>query len=220
MQERPPKSIRPVVRSPFPGHEREEQAGDECGDVDARPGSRTLLASTFAIGLLPNYARIGIWAPLLLVSLRFAQGFALGGEWGGAVLMSVEHAPAARRGLYGSFVALGLPAGLVLANLMFLTASVAVSPAQFLAWGWRLPFLGSVVLVGIGLFVRSGVTESPVFTEIRERSAQRRQPVLDVLRDHWRTVLLAAGSYLSSSALGYLSTVYFVSYATRELGSP
>lgn len=134
--------------------------------------------------------------------------------------MSVEHAPAARRGLYGSFVALGLPAGLVLANLMFLTASVAVSPAQFLAWGWRLPFLGSVVLVGIGLFVRSGVTESPVFTEIRERSAQRRQPVLDVLRDHWRTVLLAAGSYLSSSALGYLSTVYFVSYATRELGSP
>src|SRR6185369_4201548 len=97
--------------------------------------------STFAIGLLPNYASIGALAPGLLVSLRFLQGFALGGEWGGAVLMSVEHAPQGRRGLFGSFVALGLPAGIILSNLVFLVASTVVSPAQFASWGWRVPFL-------------------------------------------------------------------------------
>ena len=105
------------------------------------------------------------------MTLRFVQGFALGGEWGGAVLMSVEHAPAARRGLYGSFVALGLPAGLVLANLVFLVASAGMTREQFLAWGWRVPFLASAVLVVIGLFVRAGVTESPVFAEVRARNA-------------------------------------------------
>src|SRR5207302_5457621 len=134
------------------------------------------------------------------------QGFALGGEWGGAVLMSVEHAPRGRRGLYGGFVALGLPCGLVLANLVFLLVSVSVTHQQFLAWYWRIPFLASIVLVVIGIFVRVGVSESPVFAEIQQLHAERRTPVLDVLRDEWRTVLLAAGSYLSSSALGYLAT--------------
>ena len=99
--------------------------------------------SSFGIGLLPNYARIGAWAPALLVFLRFLQGFALGGEWDGAVLMSVEHAPQRRRGLFGSFVALGLPAGIILSNLVFLIASTVVSPAQFSTWTWRLPFLAS-----------------------------------------------------------------------------
>jgi MFS family permease len=175
-------------------------------------------ASTFGIGLLPNYAQIGIWAPLALVTLRFLQGFALGGEWAGAVLMSVEHAPTERRGLYGSFVALGIPAGIVLANLVFLITTTGVSREQFLAWGWRLPFLASAVLVIVGLFVRAGVTESPVFADVRARKAERRMPVVDVLRGHWRLVLLCAGSYFSCSATGYISIVYFVSYATRELG--
>jgi metabolite-proton symporter len=195
--------------------------GDRVGRKSMLVWSLMLMGlSTFGIGLLPTYARIGVWAPLLLVALRLLQGFALGGEWGGAVLMSVEHAPAARRGLYGSFVALGLPIGLILANLVFLLASIGISREQFLAWGWRIPFLASGVLVAIGLFVRVGIAESPVFTEIRRQRAERRMPILDVLREHGRSVALAAGSYLSSSALGYVATVYFVSYATRQLGLP
>ena len=173
--------------------------------------------STFGIGVLPNYARIGVWAPLLLVLFSFVQGFALGGEWGGAVLMSVEHAPQSRRGLFGSFVALGLPAGIILSNLVFLAASSVVTPEQFAQWAWRIPFIASVVLVAVGLFVRLNLAESPVFAEVRRAQTARRMPVVDVLRTEGRTVLVAAGSYLSISATGYLVIVYFVSYATRNL---
>jgi MFS family permease len=173
--------------------------------------------STFAIGLLPTYARIGAWAPALLVLLRFLQGFALGGEWGGAVLMSVEHAPQGKRGLFGSFVALGLPAGIILSNLVFLIASTLVSSAQFAAWAWRLPFLASSALVAVGLFMRIRVSESPIFAEVFRARSTRRTPVLDVLRGEARAVVLAAGSYLSISATGYIVIVYFVSYATHNL---
>src|SRR5678815_379057 len=173
--------------------------------------------STFAIGLLSGYARIGTWAPALLVFLRFVQGFALGGEWGGAVLMSVEHAPQGRRGLFGSFVALGLPAGIILSNLVFLMASTVVSPAQFASWAWRVPFLASSVLVAFGFFVRLRVAESPVFEEARRVHKTRSLPIVDVFKSEARAVFLAAGSYLSISATGYLVIVYFVSYATRNL---
>jgi metabolite-proton symporter len=176
--------------------------------------------STFGIGVLPNYERIGVWAPLLLVLFRFVQGFALGGEWGGAVLMSVEHAPQSRRGLYGSFVALGLPAGIILSNLVFLVASGVVTPEQFAGWAWRIPFIASIVLVAVGLFVRLNLAESPVFAEVRRAQAARRMPVADVLRTEGRTILLAAGSYLGISATGYLVIVYFISYATRNLQFP
>jgi len=176
--------------------------------------------STFGIGVLPNYASIGLWAPLLLVSFRFIQGFALGGEWGGAVLMSVEHAPESRRGLFGSFVALGLPAGIILSNLVFLVVSSAVTPDQFARWAWRIPFVASAVLVAVRLFVRLNLAESPVFAEVQRAQSQKRKPVVDVLRTHGRTVFLAAASYLGISATGYLVIVYFVSYATRILGFP
>ncbi len=175
--------------------------------------------ATLAIGLLPTYAQIGVWAPVLLVLLRFVQGFALGGEWGGAVLMSVEHAPEGRRGLFGSVVALGLPAGIILSNLVFLVASTAVASAEFAAWAWRLPFVASAVLVGVGLWVRLGIAESPVFAEGHEAPrGARRMPIVDVLRSDAHTVLLAAGTYLSISSLGYVVLVYFVTYATRQLG--
>jgi MFS family permease len=170
-----------------------------------------------AIGLLPNYAQIGFWAPALLIALRFIQGFALGGEWAGAVLMSVEHAPPGRRGLFGSFVALGLPAGIVLSNLVFLLVSTTVAPDQFSSWGWRLPFLASGMLVAVGLWVRLGVAESPLFAEMHRRQAARRMPVLDVMRNDLPAVLRAAGSYIGIGALCYIVIVYFVSYATREL---
>ena len=195
--------------------------GDRLGRKSALVWCLMLMGlSTFAIGLLPNYARSGVWAPVLLVACRFIQGFALGGEWGGAVLMSVEHAPQGRRGLFGSFVALGLPAGIILSNLVFLIASSVVTPEQFAAWAWRIPFLASGVLVAVGLFVRLGLAESPVFAEVLRARTARRLPVLDVLRSDARTVLLAAGSYLAISALGYIVIVYFVSYATRELHFP
>jgi metabolite-proton symporter len=176
--------------------------------------------ATLGIGLLPTYAQIGAWAPLLLTVLRFVQGFALGGEWSGAVLMSVEHAPSGRRGLFGSVVAMGLPAGIVLSNLVFLIASATLTPDQFAAWGWRVPFIASVVLVAVGMFVRLSVAESPVFAEMVKSGRARRMPIADVLRTDTRTVLLAAGSYAGISALGYILLVYFVSYATRRLGLP
>src|SRR5688572_22477385 len=195
--------------------------GDRLGRKSMLVWSLMLMGlSTFAIGLLPNYAQIGVWAPVLLITFRFVQGFALGGEWSGAVLMSVEHAPPQRRGFFGSFVALGLPAGIILSNLVFLLATLAFSPDQFAAWAWRIPFLASAALVVVGIFVRLRVGESPVFAQALAAHAARRRPVVDVLAGHWRTVLLAAGSYLSISTLGYIAIVYFVSYATRELGVP
>ena len=195
--------------------------GDRLGRKSMLVWSLLLMGlSTLGIGLLPNYAVLGAWAPALLVAFRFVQGFALGGEWGGAVLMSVEHAPSTRRGLFGSFVALGLPAGIILSNLVFLIASIAVTPAAFAAWAWRVPFVASALLVIIGLWVRMGLDESPVFAEVLRTRTASRMPIVDVLRQHATTVLLAAGSYLGISTLGYIVIVYFVTYATRRLSLP
>jgi len=174
--------------------------------------------ATMGIGLLPTYATIGAWAPVLLVTLRFVQGFALGGEWSGAVLMSVEHAPEGRRGVFGSIVAFGLPAGIILSNLVFLVASTAVPAAEFTAWAWRIPFVASGLLVAVGLWVRLGIAESPVFAQAVATHGARRMPVVDVLRSSGGTVLLAAGTYLAISSLGYIVLVYFITYATRQLG--
>jgi MFS family permease len=174
--------------------------------------------ATLGIGLLPTYATIGAWAPVLLVTLRFVQGFALGGEWSGAVLMSVEHAPEGRRGVFGSIVAFGLPLGILLSNLVFLVASTAVPAAEFTAWAWRIPFIASGALVAVGLWVRLGIAESPVFARAVAAHGARRMPVVDVLRSSGGTVLLAAGTYLAISSLGYIVLVYFITYATRQLG--
>jgi MFS family permease len=154
--------------------------------------------ATLGIGLLPTYAQIGAWAPALLTALRFVQGF--------------------RRGLFGSVVALGLPAGIVLSNLVFIIVTTLLTPEQFAAWGWRIPFIASVVLVAVGLFVRLSIAESPIFADVLRTGTARRMPVLDVLRTDARTVLLAAGSYVGISGLGYILLVYFVTYATRRLG--
>ena len=192
--------------------------GDRLGRKSMLVWSLLLMGcSTLGIGLLPDYSQIGVWAPALLIALRLVQGFALGGEWGGAVLMSVEHAPDGRRGFYGSVVALGLPIGIVLSNAVFLISSVLVDPAAFLAWGWRVPFLASAILIAVGLFIRLGLGESPVFADVRRGGQTRRAPVIDVLRSSATTVLLAAGSYTGISALGYIGLVYYVSYATRVL---
>jgi MHS family shikimate/dehydroshikimate transporter-like MFS transporter len=146
--------------------------------------------ATAAIGLLPTFETIGIWAPIILVVLRILQGFAVGGEWGGAVLMTVEHAPDHRRGFYSSWVQMGVPAGIVLANGIYLLFETSLSEEAFLAWGWRVPFLLSIVLVAVGLYVRLRIEESPAFSEIQESHAETQRPVMDVIRNQPTNVLV------------------------------
>ena len=141
--------------------------------------------ATFGIGLLPTYAQIGPWAPVGLVVLRLAQGFGVGGEWGGAVLMAVEHAPADKRGFYGSWPQIGVPAGLLLSTAVF--AQFARLPEdQFLSWGWRVPFLVSILLVGVGLVIRLKILETPAFARIKADGTEARRPIVEVLRNHRR----------------------------------
>jgi metabolite-proton symporter len=175
--------------------------------------------ATFLIGLLPTYAQIGVWAPILLVALRFIQGLGIGGEWGGAVLIAVEHAPSHRRGFYGSFPQMGVPAGIILSNLVFLSLSKLLTREQFDSWGWRVPFLLSSALVAIGLYVRFQLEESPLFKEVTQAQRHPRiMPIAELLRRHWRKVLLASLAFTASTTVGYIVLVYVLSYGTTTLG--
>jgi MHS family shikimate/dehydroshikimate transporter-like MFS transporter len=175
--------------------------------------------STFCIGLLPTYGSIGVLAPILLILLRVIQGVGLGGEWGGASLMVLEHAPADRRGFYTSFVQIGFPIGLVLATLVF--ALVTKLPeADFAAYGWRIPFLLSIVLLAIGTFVRSRVPETPVFEQLKMRDGLSKNPVIEAVGKNTTTFLIAVGLKLSEVSWVYLLTVFVVVYATTKLGLP
>ena len=178
----------------------------------------TIGVATTCIGLLPTYARVGVLAPALLVSLRFLQGIGVGGEWGGAVLLAVEHAPANRKGFYGSFPQMGVPGGLILANLVFLAVSSAVGGDAFLAWGWRVPFLASTVLVAIGLVIRFKVAESPDFERLKRAGARERMPLVAVLKRHPAAVLLGAGALVGNSTMGYIVIAYLLAYGTAVLG--
>ncbi|MBY0286956.1 MAG: MHS family MFS transporter [Mycobacteriaceae bacterium] len=173
--------------------------------------------ATVLMGLLPTYAHIGLAAPILLTVLRLAQGFAVGGEWGGATLMAVEHAPADRKGLYGAFPQMGAPAGTATATLAFYLASL-LSDEQFTAWGWRIPFLASAVLIAIGLAIRLSISESPDFDALRHRSAVERVPAAAAFRKHWKQILLVAGAYLSQGVFAYICVAYLVSYGTTVAG--
>ncbi|WP_328781108.1 MHS family MFS transporter [Streptomyces canus] len=168
--------------------------------------------ASFLIGLLPTYDTIGVWAPVLLITLRVVQGIAIGGEWGGATLMVVEHAGERRRGLWSSFTQMGAPLGSLISAAV--VALVSTLPKdQFAAWGWRVPFLLSVLLLGVGLFVRLKVVESPLFAEVKKDRAESRLPVLDVLRRP-RPVLLACGVGIGAFTAQSLLTSYLISYAT------
>ncbi|PQP20031.1 MFS transporter [Rhodococcus opacus] len=173
--------------------------------------------STTGIGLLPTYDSIGVWAPILLVALRFLQGFGVGGEWSGAVLMAVEHAPASRKGLFGSFPQMGVPAGLILANLVYLAVSGAVDDDAFIGWAWRLPFLASALLVIVGLVMRFTIDESPAFARVINNQEQQRIPIASVLSNHWRTVALVAGGFIGINAVAYVFMVYLLNYSTTIL---
>jgi metabolite-proton symporter len=174
--------------------------------------------STVGVGVLPAYGSIGGAAPVLLVALRLLQGLSAGGEWGGAALMSVEHAPVGRRGLFGSFPQIGVPIGLLLANLVFFTVSAATTQEQFLSWGWRIPFLLSVVLIAVGFFVRAKVSESPVFTELRDRRARRSAPLAELFRTNARELVVAIGLFVANNMIGYILIAFINSYGTRTLG--
>ena len=175
--------------------------------------------STVLIGLLPGYAQAGLLAPILLIILRILQGISAGGEWGGAVLMAVEHAPRNRRGLYGAMPQIGVPIGLLLASAMLAIMNALFPGEAFLGWGWRIPFLFSVVLIVVGYWVRRRVEESPVFTEIAARKEQTGMPVVRLFARYTPLVLLAALVFAGNNAAGYMTTGGYVqNYATNPDG--
>ncbi|MGR4851531.1 MFS transporter [Streptomyces sp. LARHCF252] len=193
------------------------------GHIGDRRGRRPVLvasllltgASTVAVGCVPTYDTIGVAAPLLLLVLRFLQGLGLGGEWGGAVLLTVEHAPAARRGLWSSFPQVGPALGFLLANGVVLGLSTMLSEAQFAAWGWRVPFWAAGVLAVVGLWLRSSLAESPRFLELDDHA---RVPIAEVMRDHWRLLLLTGGALAIGYAIFYAVTTWSLAYGTERLG--
>ena len=174
--------------------------------------------ATFLIGLLPTYEQIGLAAPALLVCLRLVQGFALGGEWGGAVLMSVEHSSAGRRGFNASWAQAGSPAGLLLGTGVF-ALFARLPEAEFLSWGWRVPFLLGLVLTLVGLFIRTKTEESPVFRAVVKSQTQAKRPILEVLK-HPKNVLLIIGARAAENASFYVFTVFLLTYATEQLQLP
>lgn len=200
--------------------------GAIIGHFGDRIGRKSMLVATllmmgigtFLIGCLPTYNEVGIWAPIMLVALRFVQGIGIGGEWSGAVTMVIEHA-GKRRGFWGSLVQVGFPVGVAGSTGIF--ALVTQLPeASFLSWGWRVPFLLSIVLVLVGLIARYSLTETPEFKQVLERKEVVSQPILEIFRRDWRNLLLAVGITVSEVGLAYLLTVFVITYATTKLGMP
>ena len=174
-------------------------------------------AATFLIGCLPTYQQVGVLAPILLIFLRLVQGFAVGGEWGGAVLMSVEHEDERKRGLAGSWTQAGSPAGLVLSTIVFGAASLLPGDL-FIAWGWRIPFLFSAVLIIVGLAIRLRVVESPEFQAVAQQGEQSRMPAWEAVRKHPLNILLAIAMCLAPFVNFYLFATFILTYATTTLG--
>ena len=173
--------------------------------------------ATVLIGLLPGYAAIGIWAPILLILLRIVQGFSAGGEWGGAALMSVEHAPRHKRSAFGAYPQIGVPIGMILATAFMTILTSVLSSEQFMAWGWRIPFLSSAVLILVGYIIRRVVEESPVFREMQLRKKESSAPLGVLLKHHKKNVALAALIFAANNAAGYLVIAFFASYGSNVL---
>lgn len=172
--------------------------------------------ATVAIGLLPTYAQVGVLAPILLILCRVLQGLAIGGEWGGALLLAYEYAPKHRRGFFGSVPQMGITIGMLMSTVAFSLVSM-LPDEQFEAWGWRLPFIGSIVLVFVGLWIRSGLADTPAFREAKQSGNIAKLPIKDTLRDHWRSVIVAIGAKIIETAPFYVFATFVVSYATGVL---
>ncbi|MFE2656318.1 MULTISPECIES: MFS transporter [unclassified Brevibacterium] len=180
----------------------------------------TMGVATALIGLIPTYETIGVTAPILLILLRIIQGLSAGGEWGGAALLAVEHADADKRGRTGCYPQLGVPLGMLLSSGVIALMTGVISPGDaFMEWGWRIPFLLSVVLIGVGYWVRRSVEDTPVFKEIQVEAAKRKAPIIDLFRKHWLLVIVAALIFAGNNASGYMTTGGFVTkYATDPVG--
>ena len=195
--------------------------GDRIGRKSVLIVSLLLMGlSTVAIGLVPDYGSIGLTAAVILVVLRVLQGIGLGGEWGGAALLATEHAPEGKRGFYGMFPQLGPAVGFIAANAVFLVVRLNQDAETFATWGWRVPFVSSIVLVLIGLWIRVKISETPVFQRVMDAQDQARIPVLDVFRHEWRHLLLGAGVMTIPYTLFYTATTYCLAYGTRTLRIP
>ena len=192
--------------------------GDRIGRKTTLIATLLLMGlATFAIGFVPSYATIGIWGAVLLVILRFVQGIGVGGEWGGSVLLSMEWGHKGRRGLIASWPQFGVPVGLFLANGALLVMSNIAGPKGFADWGWRVPFYLSIVLVGVGLYVRLRVLETPLFQRLLEEKRIERTPVAEVIRRNWKEILQSAFLRLSEQAPFYIFTAYVFTYGTTVL---
>ena len=181
--------------------------------------------SSTLIGLLPTYAMIGITAPILLTSLRFAQGLAIGGQWGGAMLLVTESAPSDQRGYYGAFAQAGAPVGVILANLAFITTSALVSEESFYAWGWRIPFLASAILIGISMYIQLNLEDTKAFKELQALRASekdnnseivRRSPILEAIQKYPKRIALAAGAFLSIQVTFYILIAFLLAYGVAS----
>jgi metabolite-proton symporter len=208
--------------------------GDKFGRKRALVTALILMGvGTTAIGLMPGYATIGILAPILLVTLRFLQGVCIGGQWGGAVLLATESAPPEKRGFYGSFAQMGVPVAVLISNIMFLIIAASLGNDALVAWAWRVPFLLSVLLIGLGLYIQLKLEDTPAFRhlqEYRERhqsEEERREaaeaassPVWEVLKTYPKEIALAAGAFIAINANFYILITYILDYATQEVGLP
>ena len=198
------------------------------GHFGDRSGRKTVLVitllimggATFLIGLLPTYATIGIWAPILLVLLRFVQGLGLGGEWGGAVLMALEHGAPDKRGLNASWPQVGVPVGNLLAAGVLALLNFVLSEEAFLSWGWRVAFLLSGALVLVGLWIRTTIAESPLFTEVEESGEKAKMPLLEVIKRHPRGLFVAMFARIGTDVAFYTFTLYILTFITTNLGLP
>ncbi|MFJ5878838.1 MFS transporter [Streptomyces sp. NPDC093088] len=196
------------------------------GHVGDRYGRRPVLfasllltgCATVAVGCLPTYATLGIAAPVLLLLLRFLQGLGLGGEWGGAVLLTAEHAPEHRRALWASFPQIGPAVGFLLANGVMLGLTAGLSDAEFRSWGWRVPFWAAGLLAAGGLLLRSSLAETPQFEELSASGRRAGAPLAEVVRNHWRLVLLTAGALAVGYAVFYAVSTWALAYGTGRLG--
>ncbi|KAB2701023.1 metabolite-proton symporter [Ochrobactrum sp. 19YEA23] len=173
--------------------------------------------ATVLIGLLPTYEHIGVWAPILLILLRMVQGLGIGGEWGGALLLAYEYAPANRKGFFGSVPQVGVTIGMLLATLS-VSLMVTLPDESFMAWGWRVPFVLSAGLVFLGLWIRNGLDETPEFKQAKESGNVAKMPLVETLQNHWREVLIAAGLKVVETAPFYIFSTFVVSYAVSTLG--
>lgn len=192
--------------------------GDRIGRKKTLVMTLTIMGvATFGMGLLPTYQAIGIWAPILLITLRLIQGLGIGGEWGGALLLAVEYAPPEKRGLFGSIPQMGITIGMMLGTLA-LSIMTLLPEGSFMTWGWRVPFIFSALLVVFGLWIRKGIDETPSFKEVQAKGEIPKIPLVTTLKTHWREVLIAIGAKVVETAPFYIFGTFVVSYATTYLG--